>query len=324
MSDTSFKDMIKKSRPNIKDSSIKMYEANLNKLKKLFDTDTWTFLNKPEDVVDKLSSLSSNTRRNYYNSIIILLMALNSEGKWDEPLEEYNKLRDAGNKEYQDQSSQISDKQSKNFVEIEEVYKMIETMGNELKSRNIKKATDLSSKDKALLQVYVIYNILVRIPLRNDLSGMDAISKRSYNQLSEDNKKAQNFMVVEKSKISLILNLYKTSAKYSENIIVVPKDLEKLLRMYIRINGMGEMFKSSTGKPLSRNAISQLLLKTSDKYMGKKISTTMLRKIYLSSKYGDLKKEMAADAKMMGHSVATQQKVYVKDGQTTEGSDDKS
>tara|TARA_R110001592_G_C13151292_1_gene748168 strand:- start:349 stop:1326 length:978 start_codon:yes stop_codon:yes gene_type:complete len=325
MPEQNLKELIKESRPNIKDTSIKMYESNLNKLKKMFDADDWKFLDDVDEVVNKLGHLTSNTRRNYYNSVIILLMALNSKGEHDEVLKKYEELRDKGNQDYQDAqaSGQISDKQKENFVDIEEVYKMIETMGKELKERKIKKKEDLSSKDKALLQVYVMYNILVRIPLRNDLSGMDAITKRAYNKLSKDEKEAQNFMVVEKDKLWFVLNKYKTSSKYEElRIDIEDNDLKKLLRMYIRINGMGELFKSSTGKALSRNAISQLLLKTSEKYMNKKISTTMLRKIYLSSKYSDLKNEMKKDAHMMGHSVDTQQKVYVKEG--TEGSVDKS
>ena len=78
------------------------------------------------------------------------------------------------------------------------------------------------------------------------------------------------------------------------------------------MNGMGVLFKSSTGKALTRNALSQLLLKTTKKRMGKSISTTMLRKIYLSSKYGKIQEEQAKDAEIMGHSVDTQNKVYIK------------
>lgn len=78
------------------------------------------------------------------------------------------------------------------------------------------------------------------------------------------------------------------------------------------MNGMGILFKTSTGKPLTRIELSKVLLKYSKKYMGKSISSTLLRKIYLSSKYSDVKDEMEKDSKVMGHSVATQQSVYVK------------
>ncbi|NVM20103.1 MAG: hypothetical protein HWN80_20560, partial [Candidatus Lokiarchaeota archaeon] len=65
-------------------------------------------------------------------------------------------------------------------------------------------------------------------------------------------------------------------------------------------------------KPLTRIELSKTLLKYSEKYLGKKISTTLLRKIYLSSKYSKVKEDMEKDAKMMGNSIATQQAVYVK------------
>ena len=41
-------------------------------------------------------------------------------------------------------------------------------------------------------------------------------------------------------------------------------------------------------------------------------SVTLLRKIYLSDKYSDVKDEMKKDSKMMGHSVDEALTVYVK------------
>ena len=310
-------ELIKKARPNIKDNSIKMYVSNLEKLKKMFETDNYDFLKDDKKVLDKLSNLSDNTIRNYLNAILIYLMAINSEGDLDDEVKKYTELRDELNKKYEDNqaSGNISEKQKANFVDIKEIYKMIEDMGKEIKDKKIKKKEDLTGKDKTLLMVYIIFNIYVRLPMRNDIAGMEAISKRQYNKISEDEKKEKNYLVVEKNKMQMILNKYKTSKKYEENKIDIPKDLEKLLRLYIRINGMGVLFTTSTGNPLSRNALSQLLIKTTKKYMdGKSISTTMLRKIYLSSKYADVKGEMEKDAKIMGHSVDTQQKIYVKNG----------
>ena len=311
---------IKKSRPNAKDSTIKMYVSNLMKLMKLFEKDNLKFLNKPQDISDKLSDLHYTTQRNYYNAIIVYLMSIEED---EDILKEYNDLRDDLNKKYEDEQATgtISDKQKDNFVDISEVNKMIEKMAEEIKEKKIKKKEDLTAKDKALLQVYIIYNIYTRIPLRNDISGMEVINKRAYNKLSESEKKEKNFLVINKNKMFFVINKFKTQSKYQELNIDIPKDLEKLLRLYIRINGMGVLFKSSTGKPLSRNALSQLLIKTSKKYMGKSISTTMLRKIYLSSKYAKVKEEMEKDAKVMGHSVGMQQSVYVKKEQDSDKED---
>ena len=81
------------------------------------------------------------------------------------------------------------------------------------------------------------------------------------------------------------------------------------------MNGKGILFKTSTGKPLTRTELSKVLIKYSKKYMDKSISTTLLRKIYLSSKYGDMKKELEKDNKVMGHSKGVALDTYVKEAQ---------
>lgn len=315
------KEQIKSSRPNIKDSTIKMYESNLNKLKSMFDSDDFKFLKDFDKVMDKLETRHFTTIRNYMNAILIYLMAINSDKKQDTLLKKYQDKRDELNQQYEDEqtSGKISEKQSKNFVPLKDVVDMINKMGNDLKGF---KKKELTAKDKMLLQIYIIFQIHVRLPMRNDVAEMEAITKRAYNKLSLENKKAKNYLVVEKGKMFMVLNKFKTSSKYEELRFDVPKDLEKLLRSYLKINGMGVLFKSSTGKALSRNQISQLLIKYSKRYIGKSISTTMLRKIVLSDKFGELKKEQEKMASITGHSVATMNSVYVKEGQ--DGKDVKS
>ena len=309
MTDINLKDTIKEARPKASDNTIKMYVSNLNKLKKIFDTDDYKFLDNVDKVMDELKDKHYTTIRNYLNAIIVLLLALDKDKKL---IEKYQKERDDRNKEYEDfnATGKISDKQKENFVELSEITKMINKMGEDLKGF---KKRDLSAKDKMLLQVYIIYQIHIRLPLRNDLAEMEAIQKRTYNKLSEDDKKSKNWLIVEKGKMFMSLNKFKTKAKYEELKFDVPKDLEKLLRSYLKINGMGVLFKSSTGKALSRNQLSQLLLKYSKRYINKSISTTMLRKIVLSDKFSELKKEQKDMAKITGHSVETMNDVYIKD-----------
>ena len=154
------------------------------------------------------------------------------------------------------------------------------------------------------------------MPFRNDVAGMEAIQKRAYNKLSEEEKKAKNFLVVEKGGLFFVLNKYKTAKKYEElDLPIEDPTLKKILRYYLKMNGMGVLFKTSTGKALTRIELSKVLLKYSQKYMGKSISTTLLRKIYLSSKYGNMKEELEKDNKVMGHSKAVALDTYVKKAQ---------
>ena len=303
-------DLIKEARPNIKESTIKMYVGNLMKLMKIMDQDDLKFLKDIDEVKEKLNEKHFTTQRNYYNSIIIYLMT----EKDDKIVEEYNKIRDELNKKYIDDNASgiISDKQKGNFVELSEIKKMIKDVENDLQLKKVKKKDTITNKEENLLMVYVILNILIRIPLRNDLSNMILLKKTQYNKLSDKDKEENNYLVMEKGKLNFILNDYKTSKKYKEKILNIPKDLEKILRMYIkRMN-----FKvNDIIFPLSRNGLSQLLIKTSKKYLNKSISTTMLRKIVATDLLGDVKKAEAELSKKMGTDISTIKSVYVKEDQ---------
>ena len=311
-------EMIQKARPNLKPNSIKQYEAHLKKLQKIYDTDNYDFLSSPSDVMDKLSDKHYTSIRNTLNAVIILLMALNHDDKYNKLIGDYQKERDKLNDKYLEdqQSGKISEKQKKNFAELSEIQSMINKMENEIKEKEIKKKTSLKVKERELMMVYTIYNILIRIPTRNDMAGMELITKTGYNKLTEDQKKNTNYLVKEKSKMFFVLNEYKTSKKYGQKNIDIPKDLEKILRSYIKVMDKkpGDvLFTSSTGNPISRNSISQLLMKTSKNYLDKSVSTTMMRKIVVSDKFGAMIEEQKKLADAMGHDVNTQNLVYVKE-----------
>jgi len=300
---------IKKSRPNIKDSTIKMYEGNLLKLKKIFETDDYKFLKDIGKVQDKLKDKHFTTQRNYYNSIIILLMAL---GEDKELIDKYNKIRDELNAKYLEnqQSGVISDKQKENFISIDELRNLISKIKDDLNIPKLKKKDTLTAKEKKLLMVYIILSILIENPMRNDLSQMKIISKKVYNKLSDKEKENNNYLVMEKTSLKFILNDYKTSKKYAEKIIQISKPLEKIIRMYMRINNLknGDILF-----PLTRNAISQLLIKTSKKYIGKSISTTIIRKIVASDLLKGVKEIEKKLSNKMGTDIDTIKNVYVKE-----------
>jgi len=310
---------IQKARPNIKANTIKQYEVNLKKLQKIYDTDGYNFLSKPDDVMDKIKDLHYLSQRNILNAIVVLLMALNSDEKYDKLLTTYGELRDELNDKYSDEqkSGVISDKQSKNFTTTEEIFKMINDMAEDLKPLKKKSKDDLTKKEMQLLQAYTLFNIYSRMPMRNDVAGMTAINQAAYKKLSEDDKKESNYLVVpSKGQLYFVLNQYKTSKKYKElDLPIEDPNLRKILRYYLKMNGNGVLFKTSTGKPLTRTELSKVLLKYSKKYMDKSISTTLLRKIYLSSKYGNMKEELEKDNKVMGHSKAVALDTYVKKAQ---------
>jgi len=309
---------IQKARPKLKANTVKQYEIQLKRLQKLFDTEGWDFLKNIDSVKEKLSDKHFTTSRNYYNSIIVLLMALNSDEKLNDLIKEYVTVRDKLNEQYAEEQStgKISEKQKNNFVELAEIQKMITTMENEIKKEKIKKKEKLSKNDLELLTAYTLFSFLIRLPTRNDMSGMQLIGKTAYNNLSDKQKEDTNYLVKEKSKMFLVLNEYKTKSKYGEKKIDVPKDLEKILRMYLRLtktNNGDIVFTNFKGEPISRNGISQLLIKTSKHYLDKSISSTMMRKIVLSDKFAEVNEEKQKMAHITGHDVSTMDSVYIKE-----------
>lgn len=297
------------------EKTVKMYIANINKLYKMLDHDEemedLDWLTDVEKVTDILADKHFTTLRNYLNSIIVALQVTEYP---EELIKEYQSIRDEYNDQYikENATGVISKKQEDNFATMDEINDVIKEMKNEIDSKKLFN-NDITSKERALVQMYVMINILTQYPFRNDLAGMKYIKKKQYNNLSLDDKKKNNYLLQDGNKYYFILNQYKTQAKYGEKKILIEKNnLPSLLRKYIPMLQNEFLFTSSTGKPISRNALTQLLSKTFEKYLGKKISTTLLRKIYMSSKYSDTQKEMEKDAEILGHSKATGALVYTK------------
>jgi hypothetical protein len=309
-------EIISKSRPTAKENTIKVYERNIKYVMKGLGAENYDFVKNLDEIMVFLSSKHYTTQRNYLNALIILMMALNHDNKYDELIKKYDEQREKLTEQYEEDQStnKISDKQQPNFISFEELEDMIEKIGNDLKGY---KKRILNGKDYLLLTMYMILQIHIRLPLRNDLAGMILLRKREYNKLTEEQKQTTNYLVLEKSNMFFSLNRYKTDQKYKEVKIDIPKDLQRLLKSFINVIGHSiepgqEIFRSSMGTPISRNQLSQLLIKTSQHYIGKNISTTIIRKIVCSHKFAEKNEEKEELAKVLCHSTETMDKVYIK------------
>ena len=315
----------KELKKEIKPSTIKMYIANIKKLSKIMNDGEIKggidWLKSLDKVKEKLMEKKENgkelhysTIRNYMNSAIIYLYAMNNKGNTDELIEKYSDYRDELNKKYEDDSAKgtWSEKQGKNVITMEELHQVISDIGNELKAMKLKDLDRLNTRQRSLLQVYMILNVHSVAPMRNDLAGMKIIKKRQYNKLSDEDKKETNYLVLEKNNMFFCLNDYKTNRKFKEKCIELSPELKKVMRFYLRFNDSEYLLTRNDGTPMSRNAISQVLIKTFKKRLGKSVSTNLLRKIYLSHKYSNVKEELEKDADMMMHSTHTAMSKYIK------------
>jgi hypothetical protein len=304
---------IKDFKPSLKESTLKQYQSQLNKLFKLLDTSDLSKLREVKFVLNKIKDLNYLTQRNYINSLIIYLRAkinlkdgdtkdafMSSAPKY---IRDYVDKRNSLNDQYTKQQStgKISEKQAPNFVSVAEVRKMIKRMMDDYKKTdNIK-----------TLMWATNYQILLKHPFRNDLAGMIVIGKREYNKLKKEGKLLKkNYLTIDGSGMFFVLRDYKTFDKYGEKMIPVDKSVKTAIRKYMKA---ADIKKGDVLFPVSKSSYSQLLIAESLKYAGKRIGTTMIRHIVLSDKHGEAKKVMDADSYQMGHSVATAQGIYVKD-----------
>ena len=108
----------------------------------------------------------------------------------------------------------------------------------------------------------------------------------------------------------LFFNKYKTSEVYGLQSLDVPKELNALVKKWVKINTGSDFFLfSSNGNPLTSSQITRIL----NKVFGRKVSCDMLRHIFLSDHYKDVPSIVGMEdlASSMGHSVATAME-YIK------------
>ena len=103
---------------------------------------------------------------------------------------------------------------------------------------------------------------------------------------------------------------YKTKGTYNMQVVPVPDDLKQVLNSYLETRPFrsNDLLIKKSGNPFTTKDI-QL---TINKVLGKKIGCTLLRSIFLSSKYGDVMQEMKDDSHDMGTSTSVIQSNYIK------------
>jgi hypothetical protein len=312
---------LREARPNVKESTIKQYYFHLEKLKKSlpeeYELDGWDFLRDIEKIQNAVSQNVYTSQRNTFNSVIVLLLALNHDKRYDEVIKTYTEMRDKYNQQYVKEKTEgkMSEKQESNFATPEEILKMLSEMETIIKTEKIKSKTDISNSDRELLTTFTLFHLLLKCPTRNDMAGMILTTPNEFKKIHDDIRHNTNYLIKRKDGFQIELNEYKTDKTYGRVLIPVPKEVVKVLRMFIKTTDKrtGDvLFTSSINKPLSRNGISQLLLKTSKKYMDKAVSTTMMRKCVASDKFSEKNKEQEELAKICCHDINTQNLVYVK------------
>lgn len=247
------------------------------------------------------------TYKSFITSIVVYLKATGNISLAEKYGKEMKRVNDIIQTKEKDNLPSSSEKQ--NFVTQKEIKTLIDE--TKLKMKNEMENYTIVDKFDFIKQ-YLVLNLYYLIPpLRNDYVGCLVVESLP---IFVDTTK--NYIILSQKK--LLLNRYKTQKHYGNKDIELPDSLleivneymETRIRLYPELANNNELLLTKYLKPMNQVNLTQYL----NKIFKKKVSSTMLRKSFISSKYVSEHSvnQMEADARKMGHSISTQQSTYRK------------
>ena len=286
------KEEILKNRPNLSENSLKTYVSILSSLSKKIDKDNddINFFKKEKDKIIEFIKLQKQVQTKKTELSALYILTGNDE---------YQKDMIVLCKEQEDiyKTQTKTDKQKENWKTQEEIKDVYDNLLSQVK---------LMFASKKLLNTSVVMQFF----LVAFLSGVLFPPRRSLDycllKIRNINPETDNYY----SKGSFHFNKFKTSAKFGEQSLKLPPELNTLVKKWIKLNDNDYLLFSKNNKPLSSPQITRIL----NLSFGGKVSTDLLRSMFLSNLYKDVPKleEMQQTADAMGHSISTGLTDYVK------------
>tara|TARA_R110000824_G_scaffold42883_2_gene125638 strand:- start:1546 stop:2508 length:963 start_codon:yes stop_codon:yes gene_type:complete len=316
---TDYKDklttLLKEKRPNLRESSLKLYVNNMNKLSKLLNQDDFTnvnFLNDKDDIEKVLLGKSNHTIKTYYASIVVVLMALDKDEKL---INKYRKDMEELQEDYKNKmdTQTKTEKQQKNWLNYDELLTIMNKLRKRVAYDGLLKKDELNRKDKSLMQSWVVASLYLlepeaNPPIRLDYAPMDIISHKEYEKLNSPKK---NYLVIKsRNQKYFAFNDYKTVGSYKEKEIKVGAKLNSVINHWLRFNKTNHLLLNSNNEPLSSNGLTKFI-NSIFKHTNKKVSVSMIRHAYLSNRYEADNEDKKKIAEAMMHSTS-QQTEYIK------------
>ncbi len=290
-------------------SSIKAYVGNIIKLAKdmgkPISIETFeNFAEVKQFIVDNNQNII--TQKNKANSVNIYFKANKVENTdyvlW------MTKIAETIN--YNQGSYEKSPKEEENWMNMEELQEIRKNMWMDIPIADKPRPT---YEQLLAYQNYFMLAFHMAYPLRNDLATT-MIGTNPFTKLTSNYIRIRPYLKT----ASMYLVDYKTSSTYGkvEFAIEEPKALEALLwyyavlKKYTTTKGKQSLIINSEGQPISRNNYTKHF-EAIFKHTGKNISTTLIRKIIVSTVYDT--KNIKELARIMCHSPEMALNVYAKD-----------
>jgi len=294
-----YEELVMKHRPHLKPISAHTYAVSLKSIEPE-GSENAKWIEDTKYVLKQLEKYKETTRKNTLNALIVVGGAT----------AKYVAERDKYNEMYAEQSKahKKTESQEKNWVEWPDYLAMVSQMKSDLAEQE--EAKDWTWRETLRYQDYVIASLYSFYPLRNDFGDVEVVSRSAFNNTTTEEREKQNYLIKEPlrsgSKMSLVLNEYKTSKKYGEKTIDIDPEVRKVLLLWFKHNRSGFLLADKKGHALGSNGITKSLAKVGLQRLGKRLGSSLLRHSYLSHKYSKTTEEKEKDADLMMHSVAMQ------------------
>lgn len=275
----------------VKESTKKLYMHNLKKLNDGKEIKDFKFLKKVEIILEQINQKPKNTGRSYLIAIVSAL-----KGKDDKLYAKYYPYLEQINADLKINTTK-SEKQEENWLSQDVIMEKQKQYMAYLPKKSKKELTE--AEYNALLDL-VVLSLYTLTPPRRSLDYISMIVS------ADTSNPAFNYY----HNGVFVFNSYKTQKVYKSQIEAVPKDLNDILKVYLKYKPKNEHFLCYyDGTPLNHsNQITRIL----NRVFGNKISVNMLRNIFLSSKYTDVIKDLNNDVASMGTSASTAMNQYIK------------
>jgi len=250
--------------------------------------------------MEKINEFKLPTQRNKLTAILVVLSAFDKK-EFEEVEMKYRKELEDRNKEYNDYiaSHQKSEKQEKNWTSLADLKKVMNRYKKEAKANPTLKT----------VQPYLVSSLyLLQPPKRLDFSGMKIIKSR------KDNDEKTNYLLnLGRNKKYFIFNQFKTDGKFGSKEVLIPKDLNSVINLWLQVNKGDDFLYNVKGQNMTSNGLGKYITKIF-KPTGKNITLNLLRNIYVSENIDlDAVKKAKEIAAAMDHSESTQKSVYLKE-----------
>jgi len=298
---------------NITESSKNLYKRNLLKLNDGKEIKNLKFLSDEQGILEKMVKYKPNTQRSYIIAIVSLLkcMSISDPKKWKKLYDKYYANLEKLNKELKSNNNKTP-KEEENWITQDKIDEKVEHFRPILEmARKKKKLDEREFKD---LQYMLILALFVMQPPRRNQDYQKAVICK---KLDRDVLEKMNVVDLENNKF--LFSNYKTKGTYQIQEQPISKEIRDILDLYIKHHPLKKHLTNKTCIPFlvdyfgntldNNNDITRILYRIFD---GKKVGSSMLRKIFLTNKYGETIKEMEQDVAKMGTSVETAQNHYVK------------